>query len=241
MNPWWSEHAPFIEPFGLQHLVYIAIVALLLVGLLKNQAFVKKHRKKIALVTLIIFLMQQTLLYSWYVLETGFDVSESLPFHISRVTSILGIIFLITKNRRLMDIIFFFGIFAYTSFLYPQRVYEIYHVIGLSFLINHVITLLLPYFAYIAYDWRPPAKAVVRAYAAFLVYFTFVYFFNPLVDGNYFYLKYRPVAKDLPEYLYVPGTLLVTLIGFLIAHFAIRFIMKKTDKQNEPVQSSEAL
>ena len=208
MISWWSESAPFIQIFGGHHFIYISIIVFLLILLLRKKEKVKKHRKRIAAVVLTIFILQQILLYGWYIFETGFDISESLPLHISRITSLFGIYFLITKNLRVLDIIFFFGLFAYASFLYPQRVYPIYHVIGLSFLINHAITLLLPYFAYIAYDWRPKFSGLKKAYTAFLVYFTFVYFLNPMIDGNYFYLKHRPFLQHWPDYLYVPGTLI---------------------------------
>lgn len=229
MISWWSEEAPYIVPFSTQHFIYIAIVVVLLAVLLGNRLKVKANREKIRVGLLIVFILQQILLYGWYIFETGFDISESLPLHISRVTSLLGIYYLITKNARVLDIVFFFGLFAYGSFLYPQRVYAIDHVVGLSFLVNHAITLLLPYFGYIAYGWRPGVKGLVRAYVAFLVYFTFVYFLNPLIDGNYFYLKYRPFFQDWPEYVYVPTVMLVTLIGFAGAYLIVRLIRRRTD------------
>lgn len=46
----------------------------------------------------------------------------------------------------------FFGLYAWTSFLYPSRVHGIFHPIGVSFFVNHVITLLLPYYGMIAYS-----------------------------------------------------------------------------------------
>lgn len=232
MDRFWNEDAAFISPFDLQHLGYILIVVVLLGILLANRTKVKTHRKKVAKIVLVISVMQQIILYTWYVLEMGFDISESLPLHLSRITALLGVYFLITKNLKVLDIIFFFGLYAYGSFLYPQRVYEIVHIIGLSFLINHAITLLLPYFGYIAYGWRPSFKSLGRAYLWFVIYFFFVYFLNPLIDGNYFYLKYRPLFNDWPDYIYVPAVLGVTLAGFLLAYLVVGILAKKGDSSN---------
>src|SRR5699024_7027974 len=115
-----------------------------------------------------------------------------LPIHICRISTLLGIWFLITKNTKVLEIMFYFGLFVYGSFFYPSRIYPIDHVIGISFVVNHTITILLPYFGYIAYQWRPSFKGFVKAYSLFLLYFVFVYILNPFINGNYFYLKYRP-------------------------------------------------
>ncbi|WP_163969329.1 YwaF family protein [Oceanobacillus halotolerans] len=227
MNQFWSEDVGFISPFDLQHLFYIAIVVALLLLLHTNRDNVRKNGRRIGIGILIVSLSQQIMLYSWYGLETGFDIGESLPLHISRVTSLLGIYFLLTRNEKVLDIIFYFSLFAYGSFLYPQRVYPITHIIGISFLVNHAITILLPYYGYIAYRWRPNRKGFVRAYTIFLTYFFFVYFLNPLIDGNYFYLKYRPFFSEWPDYLYVPSVLIVTLVGFYAAY---RVVTRKEKK-----------
>ena len=239
MKSWWDEEATFIHPFDLHHIVYISILLITLVLLLTNRTYVKENAQKIAKVILTISIMQQILLYSWYVFETGFHVSESLPLHISRISSLLGIYFLITKNMKVLDVLFYFGLFAYGSFLYPQRIYPIYHVIGISYVINHTITILLPIFGYIAYRWRPTFKSAFRAYVLFVVYFFFVYFLNPLIDGNYFYLKYRPFFNHWPDYLHIPGVLIVTFVGFLIAYYFVKFLHKVTkDVQNQRNESA---
>ncbi|GEL76374.1 YwaF family protein [Tenuibacillus multivorans] len=224
INQSWSEEAPFIAPFDIHHLVYIIIVVALLGLLLFNKEKIKSNAHRIGAVILTISILQQIMLYSWYIFETGFNISESLPLHISRISSLLGIYFIMTKNFKVLDVLFFFSIFAYGSFLYPQRIYEITHIMGLSFLINHAITILLPYFAYIAFGWRPTFKSFIRAYVIFVVYLMFVYLLNPLIDGNYFYLKYRPFLDNWSDYLYIPGVLIITFIGFLLFYRVVKLI-----------------
>jgi hypothetical integral membrane protein (TIGR02206 family) len=227
----WSEDVEYIRPFDMDHIIYIGILIITLFLMLKNYNYVKINSKNIGNIILGISIFQQILLYSWYFLETDFDLSEALPLHICRISTLLGIYFLITKNTKVLDLIFYFGLFAYGSFLYPSRVYPIYHAIGISFLINHAVTLLLPYFGYIAFGWRTNLKGLIKSYIFFLFYFVFVYFLNPLIDGNYFYLKYRPFFKNWPEYIYVPTLLVFTLVIYIFAYRIVSFITKHNLKR----------
>lgn len=163
----WAEEVPYITIFDKQHITYIVLMGFLLLFIITQHKYIKEHAEKIRKGILIASIVQQIALYSWYIFETGFDISESLPLHISRISTILGIFFLLTKNQKVLNVLFYFGLFAYGSFFYPSRVYPVYHLIGLSFFINHAVTILLPIFAAIAYGWRPKMAAAIKAYGWF--------------------------------------------------------------------------
>lgn len=237
MNNFWDKDVSFIPILGTHHLIYIGLIGILLFLLIIRSKEVKTNADLIKKWILVFSIGQQLLLYSWYIFEMGFDVSESLPLHISRVSTLLGIVYLMTKNEKVLNVLFYFGLFAYGSFFYPQRVYPIYHAIGISFFINHAITILLPIFAAIAYDWRPHLRGVFKAYGWFLVYFVFVYFLNPLIDGNYFYLKYRPFFGSLPDSVYVPLVLIATLGIFFLGYYLskiIRYLIENRGRRTSP-------
>jgi hypothetical integral membrane protein (TIGR02206 family) len=217
LDRFWDEDAAYLKPFDADHWVYIAVLAAVCFLLIRHKGFLREHRKRIGITVLVVSIFQQILLYTWYYFETGFHLSVSLPLHISRISTLLGMLYLITRNDRLMDILFYFSLFAYGSFLYPLRVYAIEHVMGLSFLANHIITLLLPYYAHIAYGWKPSPASYLKAYFAFLVYFAVVLIVNPLVDGNYFYLKYRPFFAEWPDLAYNAAVIIGVFIGFWLA------------------------
>ncbi|WP_377330275.1 TMEM164-related integral membrane acyltransferase [Piscibacillus salipiscarius] len=204
----------FIPLFGFDHLIYIAGLMLIGFCLFFFRHKIKKKRTLITIIILILSLTQQVLLYGSYAVIMNFDLSESLPLHISRINTILGIIYLITKNEKLFKVLCFFSLYAWTSFLYPSRVYGISHPLGISFFVNHVITLLLPFYAMISYQARVRLNDKYLSFLWFIVYLMVVLMVNPLVDGNYFYLKHKPVFPNLTDWLYIPGTLIVTFILF---------------------------
>ncbi|MDO5495364.1 MAG: TIGR02206 family membrane protein [bacterium] len=238
MNSFWDVDVPFIPLFGVDHLLYIAIMAVCLAALLTSRHWVRRNREWFRWVLFGVSAAQFTVLYAWYLLETGFDLAEALPLHISRASTILGMAFLATRSRRVMDVAFYLGLFAYLTFLMPQRIYPITHVIGWSFLISHIMTILLPVFAAIAYGWRPTVPALWRSFAWFLGYFALVLVVNPLVGGNYFYLRERPLLKGLPSPAYEALAVAVTLLLFWIGYLVARAIVRAADSRHPAAADS---
>lgn len=209
----------FIKPFGPNHILYIGIVVMVGFLLFTNIPFVRKHRDKISMMVLIISIMQQCILYGYYLLFFKFDLSESLPLHISRINSILGILYLATKSKLVIRILSFTGAFALLSFLYPSRVQSITHPLGISFLVNHIITLLLPVFAMVVYDFRIKKADKQLPFIFMMIYIMMVYFINPIVNGNYFYLVIRPFTflNKMDDGLYLILCAVVTFVLFSVA------------------------
>lgn len=221
----------YIQIFGPEHLRYISMLLLVAIALFTFRERIPRNRKRLTGIILAVSVFQQLLLYTSYFYLLDFHLGESLPLQISRISSLLGIVLLVTKNRKVFFVLCFFSIYAYASFLYPSRVYAITHPIGLSFILNHVITILLPYYMMIAYGMKVKKREHRMAFGWFVAYLLFVYFFNPLVDGNYFYLKYRPLFAGWPDYLYLPAVLLVTYLGFWIGERWYRYIGPKLERR----------
>lgn len=231
VNTFWSADVPFIPLFGTDHLLYIGIMMVALIGLLSGRSWVRAHAEGLRWTFLGISSAQVVTLYAWYFLETGFDAAEALPLHISRISSLLGIAYLATRRSGFMDVMFYFSLFAYFTFLLPQRIYSITHVIGWSFLISHIMNILLPIFAAVAYGWRPTLPALKRAFGWFVVYFVAILVINPLVEGNYFYQRDRPIAffQNWPDAAFAALSLAVTFAIFWLGYGASRASIRRSD------------
>lgn len=224
----------YIQILGPNHLLYIAVLIFFTCLLFMNQSYVRDHRNTISKYIVTISILQQILLYGSYVLLGEFTLQESLPFHISRINTILGIIFLFTKSEKLFSFVAYFSVFAWLSFLVPSNIEPITHPRGVSFLTNHVITLLLPFYGMIAYNYNVQASARKSVIQWFLVYFVFVALFNPIVNGNYFYLRDKPIFSSVPNIFYYPGSILVSILLFFIIEQVFRLVQSKfIHKQTE--------
>lgn len=209
----------YITLFGVDHLIYIAGMIILAILLFTKHKAVKKHRNTITIIIIVVSIIQQIILYGSYYVLLDFDPGESLPLQISRVNTILGIIYLITKHKKVFAVLALFGLFAYLSFLYPSRVYGITHPIGWSFFINHAVTLLLPFYGIIAYDESIRKWDILRVFPWFVLYVAVAYITNILTDGNYFYLKHKPIFASLPDIYYIPAALVFSLVIFKIGEY----------------------
>lgn len=205
-----------ISILGKYHLLYVGILLFFGVLLFLNPNKVRQHRRGVTRCLLIINLLQQCLLYGYFIVFDMFTLAASLPLHLSRITSILGIIFFITKQPKLFSVIAYFSLFAWLSFLVPTDIQPITHPLGVSFLINHVITLLLPFYMIIAYRVTLRSSDKYVAYAWLSLYILTVFFLNPILGGNYFYLVDKPIFKSMPDSIYLIGVYIVSFVLFLI-------------------------
>lgn len=153
-----------------------------------------------------------------------------MPLHLCRISSILTLVFLKTKNKKLLDIIFYFSLFAIGSLFYPKDVYHFMHINGISYMINHLITVAMPVFVYIAYDWRPSFKGLKSACLWFSIYLVFIYWLNPIIGGNYFYLVNRPFLNNLTYFQYFIFTFIATYVLYFIIYGLYVYIYHKVTK-----------
>lgn len=221
-----ADYGEYITIFNIDHLIYISGMIVIAVTLFLNKNAAGQHRAVITVVILTVSIAQQILLYGSYYFvlgdSTGFDAAEALPLHISRINSILGIIYLLTGNRKVFRALAMFGLFAWLSFLYPSQVYGVTHPIGISFFVNHVITLLLPFYGMIAYGEKIKTGDSLKVFPWFVLYVAAAYFTNMLTGGNYFYLRDKPVFASLSDIFYIPLSLVFALVLFKLGERVYR-------------------
>lgn len=220
----------FIRPFDAQHAVYLGIFLIVLFLILAQHRRIKEQIEPVLGTTLALSIMQVIILYGSYLAE-GFNWAEGLPLHISRISTFIGIFWLITRKPIFMDILFFFGLYAYGSFFYPSRVHPITHPIGISFLVNHIVTILLPIISVIAFDWRPTKRAYWRSVGFFLIYLAAAMVTNALTGGNYFYMTKRIAFHDLPLWQYTIFVIFLTMAIFAAGFFAGNALIKAYHKR----------
>ncbi len=232
----YAEDAPYVDVLSLPHLLYLAFCAVTVFLFVRNHKAIRENRDRVSKIMLWIILFQQIfLMYGWYLLVAEDLLKVALPLEMCRISSILTICFLLSKDKRFMDVIFYFSIFALASLFYPKNVYHFLHVNGLSYMINHLMTVLTPIFGAIAYGWKPTWKSFGRAGVAFSVFLPVVIVVNTLTGGNYFYLVDRPFWNDLPAPVFVGITYVGTMAGFALVTWLINLLVAKVSTQKSAV------
>jgi len=229
----YSEDAPFVRPYSLPHILFLLVCAAFIWFFIRYRKTISRTRDTVCRILLCTLAFQQVfLLYGWYWLCTGFDPAVSLPLHISRVTSLLTICFLIFRKDWLLDVVCYFSMWGLISLFYPMNVYNFGHINGWSYMVNHLITVLIPVFAVTAFGWPPSWRGFLRTAAAFTVYFALATLANFLIEGgNYFYQTDRPFLKTLPLWQYAALQMAGTLAAYALATAIYLHIAGKAAKR----------
>lgn len=212
---------------GTDHLTYASLLILVGALLIGCRTWVREHASGVRRVVAGVVIVQQVTLYATYAWH-GAGIDEALPLHSCRIAVVLSLIWLLTRWRPALDVAFYLGLYAYASFSYPQQIQPVDNVLGWSFWLNHTVTLLVPVFAWLTEGWRPTTRALWQAYGWFLIYYAIALGANAVTGGNYFYLRDRPVAASWPDWAYLPGAALATLVVFWIGYAAARLIGRLT-------------
>lgn len=193
---------------GADHRAYLAFYLTLLVLLLSARDLVRRRQELVRQALILVSALQQAAMYGHH-LARGDRWADALPLHVCRVCTLLGLVWLLTGQDWAMQPVFYLGLFAYGSLVYPYGIEPWDHVMGWSFAVNHSLTLLLPVYASVVAGWRPTLPGLAGSYVAFLGFVAVAEHTNRRTGGNYFYLDDRPVLRSLPHRRY----LTVTAVG----------------------------
>lgn len=79
----------------------------------------------------------------------------------------------------------------------------------------------------IAYRYKLQTSFRKQVIIYFLLYFILATCINPLVNGNYFYLKDKPILAFLPNVIYYPGSILASILLFSIIEQVYHFVYQR--------------
>ncbi|MCT4585724.1 MAG: TIGR02206 family membrane protein [Peptostreptococcaceae bacterium] len=213
--------------FSPEHIIPIALMIIIIfyIRLNKQKIKINKNKKKIIEKTFIfLFLSQQFMLYFWYFYNGKFDLKDSLPLYLCRIITILCIVMIIRKSFKIFEVVYFWGLGgALQALITPDTSgCNYFSAMYIQFFVAHCGIIISIFYMMFVYDYIPNIKSLKKAINWNIIYLVFTYFFNFLVDGNYSYLRNKPLTPTIldhfPEYpIYIPiATLGIFFIYFLL-------------------------
>ena len=234
MQSFLDPNAQTVQIGDFNHVIYLLGISIILFLLFKFRNQIKENSGRVMLGILIFAVVQRIVSVSYYVIVGEFTVTDSLPLHICRLVCYLIIIQFFIKKKWLDQVIFYFGIFAYASFVYPVGISPALHMLGMSFFMLHSLIIVYPIIRYFTNGFVPSLRGAFQSAILFSVYLTGMQLLNNAIGSNYFYTEERPFMHDLSDPVYFFLNMFGIGIGFVIValliHLVINYVRHKTEK-----------
>lgn len=110
---WKADYTSFAQKhFPTAHIISLIIIAFLvyLLYFLKDKLKDEIKEKVYSSIIGTMLIINQISLYYWYIDNNKLSLRESLPLYLCRLSLILCILMIITKSRKIFDIVYFWGL-----------------------------------------------------------------------------------------------------------------------------------
>ncbi|MCY6369183.1 TIGR02206 family membrane protein [Clostridium ganghwense] len=214
--------------FCFSHLLSLTIIALIILFIYFNREKLQNERSKknfgYTLGTILFF--QQFLLYFWYVDSGNFTLKESLPLYTCRLCIILCIFMLLNGSYKIFEVVYFWGLGgASIALLNPDTSGFVFpHIMFVQFFVGHGGILISLVFMIFVYKYTPNLNSLKRTFKWTFVYLFAVGGFNYLVNGNYSYLRQKPLTASPLDYLPPYPYYVLILVGFMFVLFFLLYL-----------------
>lgn len=211
--------------FGNQHLMMMALILLLAIGL---SIFAKRKLTEAQQVSLAraMTLVMAVAVVGWIALRVGeglFDPKTDLPFDICNFTALLLPVLMWTPKHRVQEVLYFWIFAGTTQAILTPHLFEGFpHYTFVKYWTVHGGLVVFAVYATLVFGIRPTWKSLWRAFLLLQVYVVALFGINLLLGSNYAYLMGKPPTASAFDYLGpYPWYLLVSegvaLVCFVLA------------------------
>ncbi|MGB3260387.1 TIGR02206 family membrane protein [Paenisporosarcina sp.] len=176
--------------------------------------------------------------YIWLFQSGRWSWSNSLPLELCSISLVLTIVLLWTGNKHVYDFVFYAGIGgALQAIATPVLDLSFPHFRYFHFFYTHAgIVLVALYFTWVK-GYRPTFKGILKTMLALNVLLPIVFLINVLFDGNYMFLRSKPVNGSLLDFLgpypwYIVSLEVVAFFIFVCLWLVFRNTEKTSSKES---------
>lgn len=227
----YNFQGPKFEIFSPHHVFGLLGVALVIVAVVAFDLHTRrKYQRAISLTMAVILLLQEVSLNIIRMVWGVWHVNASLPLHLCGAAVILSALVLITKNYRIYEMVYFWGLAgAVQALLQPDIApFGFPHYRFFQFFCSHGLILTTAIYTTICYGYRPTKRSLLRAIIYTNIFALLVGIFNLITGGNYMFLCHKPETASIMDALgpwpfYIIPLEIIGLLSFLFyyAPFAI--------------------
>ncbi len=226
--------APF-RAFSGVHLIVLALLIAVNYLLLRYMAGRRSERARkafrVSAATALLFL--ELLEQGWKAGAGVWAFDTSLPLHLCRVSAFIVAFLLLTGNRYLYEIGYFWGIAGAANAIITPTLgaHGFPHLLFFKFFLSHGLIVLSMLYLTLIEGYRPTGRSILRIAVITNIYAGLVAVIDYLLGANYLYLCENPggstaLAPFGPWPRYLPALWIIGTIAVLLLYlpFAVRDI-----------------
>ena len=227
-----SEYFNF-KIFGWQHITILFIGILGIISIIKRIAVNRKFERIVG----IVLLLQQTILYTWYLLSGYNLLIEGLPLYHCRIAIILmGIGLLFNKSicRKLGSMWGLIG--AIFALIYPSGLdpFVFPHITQFSFFLGHLVLLWGAVYCIFIECIKIDKKDFKTVMYFTNIYHIVVFILNHMIGANYGFMRVSPIGIGNNLHPVVYG--IVVMVIFNLLMILMNAFINKQKKSSEIVE-----
>lgn len=231
---YYSE-APTFAILSIEHLSLLLLIFLLAGLFVIRPQIAFRYEKTIRVSLIVTIIIQQFLLYSWYIAHNAFGPVDALPLYPCRITTLFVLFLLFKWNTKLFHFTFYWGIIgAFLALLSPDtNGLGFPNVMFIQFFLGHAALLIGTVFLAVIHDYKPNQAHLFKTYQYSAIYFLSILFINEWLGSNYAYLRTAPPTpflSGIPAYPYhVPLLVIVMFSLFALVNLLYKMSQKAYD------------
>jgi len=235
----------FVNPY----LFFMSLVLLFCAAIymiFTKKEFIIRHKKTIFIIAIVLLSYTQLVRYVIVVIRDGFILPKHLPFYVCRLSVVVLLYYVITRDKRVESFLFYWGATGLAGIIYPNG--DIANIANLTetFYIDHFLLGLTPYFLLVYQGYRPSKENLFKI-SGFMLFLLLLFIpinnmletINTFEDPvDYFYLKDMSIFgvlfpnlptsifgitfKDLPSILFAFVHAFAAFLFFSVYYFSFR-------------------
>jgi hypothetical integral membrane protein (TIGR02206 family) len=190
------------------------------------QEFIRKNMKPIIVVVLVLLIWSQIARYGLSLLRDGFVLGQYMPFYICRISSLVLLYYVITKDKRVESFLFYWGATGLAGIIYPNG--SIDNIVNLTetFYIDHFLLGLTPFFLVVYRGYQPNRQNLISVTLFMLAVLLFFIPINALMDTDFFYTKDQSIFgvlfPNIPDSIFGINIAFSSIV-FAVVHSSVAF------------------
>lgn len=224
---------PSFELFSIAHLTAIVGLGLSILLLYLFRKGPPASAKVERLVALSLLLME-VFYHVWMISTSRWMASQSLPLELCSISLIVVILLLWTGKKQLIDFVFFAGIGgALQAMATPVLDIGFPHFRYFHFFYIHIsIILTALYFTWMK-GYRPTFKGMMKTILALNLLLPIIMAVNALTQGNYMFLREKPLNGSLLDFLGPYPWYILSLEGVALIIFICLWLLFREWRHSE--------